>query len=165
MHLLGHWIISENLIDKFIGVYMPCQRKASFSTEYSYCYNSNIGFKSDNRIYIKENLTPSNYRIFRACAAAKRTNQLTKYYTRDGLCYVTLPLSESPVVVRSLHYLNEILGTKPAEDSAQSQPHSNKRKRDNEHNNNQQLLTRSKKRRNQRKCAQLPQPLTDGLQN
>lgn len=76
----------------FIGKYL---------TYKSLCLKD-VGFQSDQRIYIKENLTTSNYKIFLRCAAAKRDNLISKFHTRDGICYIALPSSDSKHAVHTI---------------------------------------------------------------
>lgn len=108
-----------------------------------------VGFQSEQRIFIKENLTPHNYKIFQACASAKRNNQVSKFHTRDGICYVTLPSSEKSVAVHSTHYLNEIIGANMDQNPSQLPNQlATKRKLDVDHNGPQSRAP--KKTRKQR---------------
>lgn len=70
---------------------------------------TDIGFSTKKRIYIKENLTPTNYKIFQSCAVAKRNNLLTKYFTRDGMVFITTPTIFKALAIHSIDFLNETL--------------------------------------------------------
>lgn len=112
-----------------------------------------IGLQSEQRIYIKENLTPSNYKIFQRCAAAKRDNLISKFHTRDGICYIALPSSDSMLAVHTIGSINDILGQNPDQNSAMpARGHRNKRKRDNENQPqpSSEPFGQQKKRRNHR---------------
>lgn len=78
-----------------------------------------IGFHVDRRIYIKENLTPSNYKVFRACSDAKRNGLISKLHTKDGICYIGLPSHNSMIAIHSVCHLNDTLG-KSSDNSASS---------------------------------------------
>lgn len=68
---------------------------------------TDIGFKVPRRIYIKENLTPSNYKIFQACDNAKRNGLINNYYTRDGICFITLQPNGKTISIHSLDFFHE----------------------------------------------------------
>lgn len=108
-----------------------------------------IGFESERRIFIKENLTPMNYKIFKACATAKSHNLISKYHTRDGVCFVSLPSSDKLIAVHSISFLNGLIGNKsPANETSNANNRRTKRKHDNDSYQTQPTVT--KKSRNQR---------------
>lgn len=49
---------------------------------------SNVGFNSEDRIYVNENLTPANFAIFRLAREMKKTGTVTKVSVRDGIVAV-----------------------------------------------------------------------------
>ncbi|KAJ6648377.1 hypothetical protein Bhyg_03605 [Pseudolycoriella hygida] len=116
-----------------------------------------IGFHSDQRVYIKENLTPSNYKIFQRCAQAKRENSISKFHTKNGICYVALPSSKTLTPVYSIQHINDILGNSGNQTTLSvSKRQQNKRKRDNDTGAQQSTEPspgQSKKRRNQRNIS------------
>lgn len=64
------------------------------------------GFSSDTRIFIRENLTQVNLAIFRKCAELKKNNKISKYYTRNGLCYIKIGTHDKALAVTELKYLS-----------------------------------------------------------
>lgn len=60
-------------------------RKKNLST-------ADIGYQSKARIYINESLTKHNRNIFKAATEAKKSNQIVKCYTRNGIVHVQLNL-------------------------------------------------------------------------
>lgn len=112
----------------FIGKYLAFQNLGL----------SDIGFQSQQRIFIKENLTPSNYKIFQACASAKRNNQISKYHTRDGICHIALPTSDKLIPIHSMSFLNDTLALNSESEAFKGgKRQHNKRKRDQDSNSKQ----------------------------
>lgn len=70
---------------------------------------TDIGFSSSNRIFVKENLTPSNHKIFQRCGLAKRDKIISKYHTKNGICYLAINDNDKPIAIHSLEQLDEIL--------------------------------------------------------
>lgn len=68
---------------------------------------TDIGFTVPRRIFIKENLTPSNYKIFQACDNAKRDGLINNFFTRDGICYLTLQPNGKTITINSLDFFHE----------------------------------------------------------
>lgn len=68
---------------------------------------TDIGFKAPHRIYVKENLTPYNYKIFQACENAKRAGLIDKFFTRDGTCHMSLQPNGKTIMVQSIEFFNE----------------------------------------------------------
>lgn len=52
---------------------------------------SDVGIRSEDRIYISENLTPASYAIFRLARDMKRTGAIIKTRVQDGIVAVQLP--------------------------------------------------------------------------
>ncbi|KAJ6643049.1 hypothetical protein Bhyg_08005 [Pseudolycoriella hygida] len=117
-----------------------------------------VGFQSEQRIFIKENLTPHNYKIFRLCATAKRNDQLSKFHTRDGICYVALPSNDKMVAIHSIRQLNEVIGSGEIQQSSQSSNNRIKKRKHDNGNNIQEPADAavSKKRRQQRNTQGQP---------
>lgn len=96
--------------------------KYDFFSKYLAFKNLNltdVGFAVPQRIFIKENLTPTNYKIFQACENAKRSGQIDKYFTRDGLCHISLQPNGKPIVLHSLQSLHDIVNTNRQPDRMQ----------------------------------------------
>lgn len=68
---------------------------------------TDIGYTIPQRIYVKENLTPQNYKIFQACENAKRAGSIDKYFTRDGTCHMVLQPNGKTIKVDSLEFFHE----------------------------------------------------------
>lgn len=141
--------------------------KSNFFSKYltskSLCL-MDVGFQSDSRIYIKENLTPSNYRIFQACAAAKRNNSVSKLHTRDGICYFARPSNNSLIAIHTIDDLNDLLSDVTDNNSKAPRRQQPKRKRELDINNQQGPTSFTKKKRNQRYRDNTTTDL-DGSQN
>lgn len=52
---------------------------------------SDVGFISEDRIYVSENLTPTNFAIFRLARDLKKTGAVIKVRVQDGFVSVQLP--------------------------------------------------------------------------
>lgn len=76
-------------------------------------------YKSDDPIYINENLTSTNYSIFISALRLKRSNHLRSVFTMRGLVYVKNDNTEQPVRIDNLQQLNEFFLP------ANNVPHSN----------------------------------------
>lgn len=63
---------------------------------------SEIGFNSDDRVFISENLTKVNYNIVRECSNLKRLKLIVNYYTKDGLCYIRKKSSDKSTLVKTM---------------------------------------------------------------
>lgn len=102
---------SDTIISPIIMVkFQSTAEKNDFFSKYLGRKNLNltdIGFKIPHRIYVKENLTPHNYKIFQACENAKRSGQIDKYFTRDGMCYISLHPNGKMIMVQSLEFFHE----------------------------------------------------------
>lgn len=61
-----------------------------------------IGFESENRIYINENLTPNARRIRSEAVKLKKAGRLDSVTTRDGIVYVKPKGSEKATALHSL---------------------------------------------------------------
>lgn len=109
-----------------------------------------IGFQSDRRIFIKENLTPANYRVFRACSDAKRNESIAKLHTRDGICYIGRSSSDPMVAIHSIRQLSDFLGSSSGGNSSNTRNLRPKRKRDDSDNCQQSSDHRVKKGKNPR---------------
>lgn len=72
---------------------------------------TDIGFAAPNRIFIKENLTPSNYKIFQACEQAKHNGSISKYFKRDGICHISIQPNSKAISIDSLEQFHEIVPT------------------------------------------------------
>ncbi|KAJ6647079.1 hypothetical protein Bhyg_02299 [Pseudolycoriella hygida] len=70
-----------------------------------------LGFQSTQRVYVKENLTPHNYKIFQACDGAKRDGVIDKFFTRDGICHIMLQGNDKPIIIHSLQFFYETVNT------------------------------------------------------
>lgn len=64
----------------------------------SLCLN-HVGMQSDQPIYINENLTPHNHRIFKEALRMKKEKKLNAAYTLRGLVYIKTFTSDDPVLV------------------------------------------------------------------
>lgn len=102
---------SDSVISPIIMVKFPSTaEKNDFFSKYLARKNLNltdIGFKAPHRIYVKENLTPYNYKIFQACENAKRAGLINKFFTRDGTCHMTLKPNGKTIMVQSLEFFHE----------------------------------------------------------
>lgn len=68
---------------------------------------TDIGFETNIRIIIGDNLTPHNYKIFRDAQRLKKLGSLSKVSIRDGLVYVAANSSAKPALVHKLSELNQ----------------------------------------------------------
>lgn len=60
-----------------------------------------IGFKSENRVFINENLTPSARKLKSKAVELKRQGMLSSVYCRGGMVHVRLPNSDQDHVIKS----------------------------------------------------------------
>lgn len=62
-----------------------------------FCFRLNdIGFESQTKFYVNENLTQPNYKILQAALKIKRQNKLHAVFTIRGLVYVKVSSTENP---------------------------------------------------------------------
>lgn len=67
------------------------------------------GYESNVNIYVNEDLTPNNHKIFKAALNMKKSNQNIKStFTLRGLVYVKMIDSDEPILVEFLEDLNKL---------------------------------------------------------
>lgn len=69
-----------------------------------------IGFKTAKRIYINESLTVSNREIFKTAMELKKSGNIFRCFTRQGLVYIQKTESGSTIKVISQQNLDKIIG-------------------------------------------------------
>lgn len=70
---------------------------------------SQVGFKSDKRIYINENLIPSARKIKSNALALKKEGKLNRVYTRGGIVYVGMPDADRDFAATTSEELERIV--------------------------------------------------------
>lgn len=68
-----------------------------------------IGFQSDKRIYVNENLIPSTRKIKSKAVELKKEGKLSTVYCRGGIVHVKLPNSDQDRIVKSEEELLRIV--------------------------------------------------------
>lgn len=66
------------------------------------------GIESDQPIYVNENLTPHNHKIFTAALRMKKEKQIYSAYTLRGLVYIKKRNTDDPVLVEFLEDLDRL---------------------------------------------------------
>ena len=67
-----------------------------------------MGFESDAKIYINEQLTKQNHNILKSAVRLKKQNRLWSVYTRRGMIYVKRQRNDNAVCVRNIDQLDKI---------------------------------------------------------
>lgn len=79
----------RNFFLKSLSVHRKSQR--------DFCFRLNdIGFGSQAKFYVNENLTQSNYKILQAALKIKKQNRLQAVFTIRGLVYVKVSATDTP---------------------------------------------------------------------
>lgn len=81
---------------------------------------SDIGYQSRSRIYLNESLTQLNRSIFQSATAAKKSQQIFKAYTRNGIVHVQLSQAGKIFRVNSINQLNSIIAPQASKTSRSS---------------------------------------------
>lgn len=68
-----------------------------------------IGFKSDKRVYVNENLVPTVRKIKSKALELRKEGKLNRVFTRGGIVYVSLPNSGQDSAVRSEDELRQVV--------------------------------------------------------
>lgn len=71
------------------------------------CQN-HFGFESNKPVYINENLTPHNHRIFKEALHMKRNKKIKSAFTLRGLVYIKKFESDEPILIE---FLEELMDT------------------------------------------------------
>lgn len=99
---------SPSIIVKFWGA----DAKNSFFNNYiatrTLC-TSMLGFTAKSRVYVNENLTKSNFEIFRHARDLKKDGKVTRFTTQRGRVVVRVPNSDSPHIIESLDQLGTLV--------------------------------------------------------
>lgn len=66
---------------------------------------SEIGFSSDVRVFISENLTSVNYNIFRQAAQLKKQGTIFKIQITNGLVYICRVKDDKPLLINDINML------------------------------------------------------------
>lgn len=72
---------------------------------------SALGYKSNTRIYVSDNLTPRNTAIRSHAVILKKNNRIAGHTVRDGLVCVTLMGENKKRIVKSIQELNGLINT------------------------------------------------------
>lgn len=81
---------------------------AKYRREYKTQLSLNhAGIQSDQYIYLNENLTPHNHKIFKAALRLKKDNKISAAYTLRGLVYIKKINSVEPILIEFFDELNK----------------------------------------------------------
>lgn len=64
-----------------------------------------IGFNSDNKFYINENLTKTNFQIFRAAVRLKKKNRIYSVFTMRGFVYIKKTAEDNAMEIDDIELL------------------------------------------------------------
>lgn len=88
----------KNARDDFYAAYL---RKRDFKL-------SHLGFESDRRIFVNENLTVASRKIKAAAIRLKKSGKLVSVYTRGGIVYVKQTVDGAPKAIYELSHLDQL---------------------------------------------------------
>lgn len=67
-----------------------------------------IGYDSDAPLYINENLTAHNHKIFRSAIELKKMKKIFASFTIRGLVYIKIEERDKPICIESIEQLNDL---------------------------------------------------------
>lgn len=67
-----------------------------------------IGENSDNKFYVNENLTSTNFKILRAATRLKKEHRIYSAFTIRGLVYVKISANDQAIHIDELEHLNNL---------------------------------------------------------
>lgn len=107
----GNTSVAEYTPALIIATFCSVQHKSEFMR----CYFKkktlklkDIGLSTDLRIFVGDNLTPQNSKIFSTASQLKKNKVIYSLSTKHGQIWITLNASDKPVVVASLRHLNAL---------------------------------------------------------
>lgn len=92
----------KNFFLKSVGLYKKLNN--------SYLMLKNLGFQSEKTFNINENLTNTNYKIFREAVLLKKRQKLHSAYTFRGLVYVKRVKDDDPICIEDMDALDFFRG-------------------------------------------------------
>lgn len=95
-------ILMKFATDWDVKIFMEGYYKASLKL-------SNVGFNSEDRIYVSENLTPANFAIFRLAREMKKTGTVTKLRVQDGIVAVHITGEKNFIPVKTIQDLEALV--------------------------------------------------------
>lgn len=69
-----------------------------------------IGFDSNINFFINENLTVTNYNIFKTALKYRKIGKISSTFTKRGIVQIKITAEDEPVCVNSIDELNNLLG-------------------------------------------------------
>lgn len=67
-----------------------------------------IGFESNSNFFVNENLTSTNYNIFKNALKYRKMNKIVSVFTRRGIVYIKIATGDEAQPIRSVNEFNEV---------------------------------------------------------